>query len=84
MEQKLEHSINLQNNKLQIQGVVEIVSATEKAAVIKLQDNILQISGQNLKIEKLSPEEHFVCLSGEFQKLEYGQSKKGFLKRIFR
>lgn len=82
--EKQEHGIILQNKKMQISGVKEMISATEKAIIIKLAENNLQICGQNLKIEKLSPEENSVVISGDFQKIEYGQSKKGFFKRLFK
>ncbi|MBQ8468361.1 MAG: YabP/YqfC family sporulation protein [Clostridia bacterium] len=87
MEQKNLTTLVVENkNQTKITGVVEVLSATDKAAVIKLVDGNVQIFGAGLKVEKLSPEEKLLLLSGSVSKIEFLNELggKGFFKRLFK
>lgn len=69
-----------------ITGVEEVLTATEKGTVVKLTTGAMQLFGAGLKVEKLSPEEKLLVLSGTVSKVEYlaETSPKGFFKRLFK
>lgn len=80
------HCLTLQNQtKALITGVTEVVSATPKGVYIKLANISLQIVGEDLKVEKLSPEEKTLVLSGKVYDIKYSVSgSKNFFKKLFR
>ena len=69
-----------------ITGVTEVLTVTEKGTVVKLMTGVMQIFGSGLKVEKLSPEEKLLVLSGTINKVEYleASAPKGFFKRLFK
>lgn len=81
------HTINLENqSKAHITGVYEVITATQKGVFCKLASSNLQICGENLKVEKLSPEEKLLIVVGTIYDIKYSQSttKAGFFKKLFR
>ena len=81
------HSISIENRlRTVITAVTEVISATEKMVNLKLEDGSLQISGEDLHINKLSLEEKILILDGRVDDIKYlnKTSSKSFLKRIFK
>ena len=81
------HILTLDNNERAIiTGVVEVVSSTDKAVVARTDTVTFQLSGQNLRVSKLLPEEKLCQVDGDIYKLEYNKSMQGknFFKRIFK
>lgn len=84
---QLNHSINLENQaKALITGVLEVIIATNSGVLCKLSANHLQIVGQNLRVEKLSPEEKVLVVTGTIYEIKYisNTTKTGFFKKLFR
>ena len=81
------HTINLENqSKAHITGVNEVITATDKGVLCKLASSNLQICGENLRVEKLSPEEKLLIIVGTIFDIKYSQTgtKSGFFKKLFR
>jgi sporulation protein YabP len=80
-------SVSIENRaKTIVTGVAEVVSATEHGVLLRLIDGTLEIAGNGLRVEKLSPEEKLVSILGEVGGLKYDGSKetKNIFKRIFK
>ena len=87
MDQKNLTTLFVENkNQTRITGVAEVLSATDKTALVKLNDGHIQIWGTGLKVEKLSPEEKLLLLNGNVTKIEFLSQVvgKGFFKRLFK
>ena len=81
------HSISIENRlRTVITAVAEVISATEKLVNLKLEDGAMQISGTDLRINKLSLEEKLLILDGTVCDLKYVNCANGksFLKKIFK
>lgn len=85
-QQTVSHTISIDNRShMLITGVKEVVSATDGGVYIKLFDGILEISGENLRVEKLSPEEKLLKLSGTINSLKYNSgTPKNIFKKLFK
>ena len=75
-----------ERKKLEMHGVYEVLSCTEKETYVKLEKDFACITGQNLKISKLIPEEKFLSLSGEIKTISYSSSmgRKSFFGKVFK
>ena len=64
----------------------EVVSATEKGVLLKLSNCSMQIAGENIRVEKLSPEEKILILVGKVFEVKYSSAtaKTSFFKKMFR
>ena len=82
----INHTFMLDNQtKAQISGVLEVISATEKGVLCKLSACMLQIMGENLRVEKLLPEEKLLTIVGNVYEVKYSSNAKtGFFKKLFR
>ena len=81
------HSLSLDNqSRAHITGVQEVISATEKGVLIKLATGSMQLAGEGMRVEKLSPEEKVVIIVGTIYEIKYGHAgaKTGFFKKLFR
>lgn len=84
---QINHSISLENqSKALITGVLEVITATNTGVLCRLSANHLQIAGNNLRVEKLSPEEKMLVITGTVNEIKYISSttKTGFFKKLFR
>lgn len=84
---KKEHTVNILNKeKIEIVGAMEVISSTEKEIIARLQDFLIVVSGTNLSISKLVPEEQLLVATGNILGLRYESklSKKSFLKKVFK
>lgn len=87
METQTSHKITIENRtKTQITDVVEVKSATEKVVVLLLSKGAMQITGENLHINKLSIEEKVLLLDGTVTELKYTEKTrtKSFFKKLFK
>ena len=71
---------------INIVGVDEVVSSTDKEVFVKIEKETAQILGDGLKIVKLLPEEKMLIVSGKINGIVYSskQSKKSFLGKVFK
>lgn len=86
MEEK-GHSLTIyEREKLEVTEAVEVISSTEKEIYVKLENDILQILGEGLKINKLIPESKMLSVSGKICGLNYISklTKKSFFKKVFK
>ena len=81
-----ESLVMFEREKLEMYGIYEVLSCTEKEAYIKLEKDFVYVSGQNLKIIKLTPEEKYLSLSGQIKSINYSStmSKKSFFGKVFK
>lgn len=81
------HSLEMENQtNLKITGVLEVISATDKGVLCKLANSHLQIFGDNIRVEKLSPEDKILVITGLINGIKYsgGQKGKNLFKKLFR
>lgn len=72
--------------KLEVTSAVEILSSTEKEIFVKLENDVLQISGEGMKINKLVPENKSLSVSGKINGLNFisKMAKKSLFKKVFK
>ena len=81
------HTITIENQaKAHLTGINEVITATEKGVYCKLASGNLQIGGENLRVEKLLPEEKLLIVVGTIIDIKYTNTttKTGFFKKLFR
>lgn len=84
---KTNHFVNIINReKIEVQGASEVMSSTDKEIIAKLQDSFVFVTGTNLSILKLVPEEMLLVASGTISGVRYENrlTKKSFLKKVFK
>ena len=72
--------------KIEMTGVLEIVSSTDREVYVKLDDSLALIVGEGLTITKLIPENELISVSGKINGLSYvsKQNKKSILGKVFK
>lgn len=72
--------------RLDVTDVLEIISSTDKEIYVQLSNEVLQVFGEKMKINKLSPEEKSLSVVGKISGLRYISkiTKKSFLKKVFK
>ena len=75
--------------KLSISGVLDVLSFDDQVVVVETELGLLNIKGENLKINKLSIDTSEVIIEGEIDSLAYSQkdyqkNSGGFLGKIFK
>ena len=76
------HTANIYNReKMDIVGVVEVVSSTATEITTKVCDYVMQIYGSNLRVSKLDPENKLLCICGKIDGIKYDKriNQKSFL-----
>lgn len=73
-------------SRIEMSGVLEVVSSTDKEVYIKLADAIGCITGEKLTITKLVPEEQVLVVCGKIYGVSFKAKleKKSLLKRVFK
>lgn len=88
LQNHLIHNLILENREsLGVSGVNEIVSFDEKEVVLKTEAGKLTVSGNGLKMSKLSVESGDVTVYGSIRSMAYsdaGADKESFFKKIFK
>lgn len=83
-ENNYNEKIILNNRKtIHIEGIVEIVSTSDKLLTMKLKDTTLSIDGENIHITILDINAGILEADGNFNNIKYGKSNN-ILKRIFK
>ncbi len=80
-------SVNITNrNKIEVVGVKEVLSSTDREITAKLENDFIHIAGGELSIVKLSPEEKLLVATGEIISFEFQKkiNKKSFLGKVFK
>lgn len=72
--------------RLDVTNVLEIISSTEKEIFVQLENEVLQVFGEKMKINKLNPEDKTLSVIGRINGLNYisKMSKKSFFKKVFK
>lgn len=72
--------------KIDIVGVREVVSSTEKEIYVKLNDSLMHIVGVGLTILKLVPEEEVLSIAGQINGLNFISkiTKKSLFGKVFK
>ncbi|MGB9781019.1 sporulation protein YabP [Caldanaerobacter sp.] len=85
------HNVSIENReKMNITGVLNVISFDEESVIMETEMGILTVRGQGLHINKLNLDEGQVSLDGEIVNLNYSEkggivSKSGgFISRMFR
>ena len=81
------HILSIYNReKIDLDGVLEILSSTDKELIAKLENEFICIVGENLSIIKLIPETTQLTVSGNILGLNYKKnlSKKSLLSKVFK
>lgn len=81
------HLVNIYNReKMDITGVTEVISSTEKEIFARLQNVVMTIQGSDLRVVKLIPEEEFLSVTGKIDALRYDTkiNKKSFMSKVFK
>lgn len=82
-----EHNLQLFNRKkLEISGVVEVISSQDGVVSIKTNCGGIQINGHGLRIGKLDLEKGLLEVEGNINAIKYvgASEKKSFFARIFK
>lgn len=81
-------NIILENReKLSVTGVTDILTFDEDEIMLETENGILEIMGNDLKVEKLSLDTGEILARGFITSLNYAgekREKNGFLKNIFK
>lgn len=76
----------LGREKIEVTGVVEVLSSTDKDVLAKLEKDYIQISGSGLTIAKLMPDEKLLEVTGQIACFQYISklNKKSFFGKVFK
>lgn len=85
--QKTNHKVELDHlHAMSVTGVEDVPTFTDKTIVIRLKDETLTVSGQNLSVKSLDVTEGKLQIEGQVNALKYSSSSTptSFAKRIFK
>ncbi len=81
------HSLSIfDREKIEVSDAQEILSSTDKEIYVRLSGEILQIIGENMKINKLIPDEKSLSVNGKIKGVNYiaKLTKKSIFKKVFK
>lgn len=84
---KTAHKVELDHlHSMNVTGVVDVPTFTDKLVIAKLANETLQIVGQNLSVKTLDIESGRLQLNGQVNSLKYTATATptSFMKRIFK
>lgn len=86
---KKEHSLNLLNRqKLDLTGVVDVISFNEDNVILNTKLGTLNIKGKNMRVNKLNVDNGDMTIAGEILSLVYltkeASNKESVLKKLFK
>ena len=84
---KTAHKIELDHlHGANMTGILAVPTFTDKTVTVKLKDETLVVSGQDLEIKSLDVENGRLSLSGRITALKYSASAQptSFFKRVFK
>lgn len=80
-----EHTVIIENrSKMNLSGVLDVLSFDEQTVVLKTELGELTIKGDNLKVNSFAVETGSLLIDGNFSALAYTVSnKRNFASRLF-
>ncbi|WP_051412175.1 sporulation protein YabP [Halonatronum saccharophilum] len=83
---KRHHLTLADRKKLELSGVIEVVSFSEEEVLLETNLGNMIILGEGLHVKKLDLEEKDFSLEGYVKEIKYDQDPKvgGFIKRLFK
>ena len=79
--------VNIYNReRIDVSGVIEVLSSTDREINVRLEKSFMQIVGEKLTITKLVPEQKLFTVNGKINGLSYSgeHSKKSFFGKVFK
>lgn len=85
VDKQTPHCLSLTNrSNINLSGIIEVISATDKEVILKTTIGSLNILGNGLKIKNLNSETKELSLLGEAYEIKYNKSKKLMFSKIFK
>ena len=83
---KVQYVNILNRERIDVSGVLEVLSSTDKEIYVKLEDVVGVVIGEKMTITKLVPEEKVLSVSGRIVGVSFQNQlqKKSFLKKVFK
>ena len=83
---KIQYVNILNRERIDISGVLEVISSTDKEIYVRLDDSVGVVVGEKMTITKLVPEDKLLSVSGKIVGVSFQNKlqKKTFLKRVFK
>ena len=83
---KVQYVNILNRERIDISGVLVVLSSTDKEIYVKLEDVVGVVIGEKMTITKLVPEEKVLSVSGRIVGVSFQNQlqKKSFLKKVFK
>ncbi|MEG1613375.1 MAG: hypothetical protein RR357_04340 [Clostridia bacterium] len=83
---KRQHSLLIEEGKLNVLGIVRIDSSNDKIIVMQLSDKTLSIFGDSFNIDLLDLEAGKLTASGNVKEAKYSSAheKQALMKRLFK
>ena len=85
--EEVNHTLSIFNReRLDVTSALEILSSSEKEVFVRLEKEILQVFGEDLKINKLIPESKTLNITGKINGINYisKMAKKSIFKKVFK
>lgn len=80
------HTITVEDRRrIRITGVVDVESFQEEEAAITVQNGLLYLVGQGMKLTRLDPDSHIALIDGLLTSLEYAserEQRRGLFSRL--
>ena len=80
------HCVTIEErHRIRITGVVDVESFQEEEAAIRVQDGLLYLSGEGMKLTRLDPDSHTALIDGTLISLEYAcerEHRRGLFARL--
>lgn len=83
---KIQYVNILNRERIEISGVLEVLSSTDKEIYVQLDDVVGIVTGEKMTITKLVPEDKLLSVSGKIMGIIFQSKlqKKSFLKKVFK
>ena len=85
--EEVNHTLSIFNReRLDVTSALEILSSSEKEVFVRLEKEVLQVFGEDLKINKLIPESKTLNITGKINGINYisKMAKKSIFKKVFK
>lgn len=80
------HAITIEDrHRIRITGVVDVESFQEEEAAISVQNGLLYLAGEGMKLTRLDPDSHTALIDGTLISLEYAserERRRGLFSRL--
>lgn len=80
------HTISIEDrHRIRITGVVDVESFQEEEAAVTVQNGLLYLVGEGMKLTRLDPDSHTALIDGTLISLEYAserERRRGLFSRL--